>query len=63
MWRYTPNSEDEYVGNIWGWRFSMFGAALIVVMLGIAFLVARSRGVSIIDGGKLSSPPPQEQSR
>ncbi len=27
--------DGEYVGNIWGWRFSLLGLALIVVMAGI----------------------------
>ena len=59
MWRYKPDAEEEYVGNIWGWRFSLFGAALIVVMVLLAFAVASSRGKSIIDGGKLSAPTQQ----
>ena len=58
MWRYKPNAEDEYVGNVWGWKFSAFGAGLIVFMLVLAFFIARSRGKSIIDGG-LSAPTEQ----
>ena len=59
MWRYNPDSESEYVGNIWGWRFSLFGAALIAVMVLLALAVAHSRGKSIIDGGQLSAPTEQ----
>lgn len=61
MWRYKPDPNDEYLGNIWGWRFSMFGAVLIVVMLLLALLVASSRGRSIIDGGQFSAPVEQAE--
>ena len=57
MWRYQPNAEEEYVGNFWGWKFSLFGLALIVVMLGLAILTAKSRGKSIFDVGPDSSEP------
>ncbi len=59
MWRYQPDSDTEYVGNIWGWKFSIFGAILIVVMLALAAIIASSRGKSIIDGGRLSAPVEQ----
>ncbi|MCB0581504.1 MAG: hypothetical protein KDD10_19615 [Phaeodactylibacter sp.] len=25
--------DGDYVGNIWGWKFSLFGAALILLLL------------------------------
>ena len=25
--------DGEYIGNIWGWKFSLFGAALILLLL------------------------------
>lgn len=25
--------DGEYIGNIWGWKFSLFGAALILILL------------------------------
>lgn len=28
--------DGEYMGNIWGWKFSLFGLALIVFLSGIA---------------------------
>lgn len=28
--------DGEYIGNIWGWKFSFFGLALIVLLLSIA---------------------------
>jgi predicted MFS family arabinose efflux permease len=27
--------DGEYIGNLWGWRFSLIGLALIVAMVGI----------------------------
>ncbi len=27
--------DGEYIGNIWGWKFSMFGLVIILLMLGI----------------------------
>ena len=27
------NSEEEYIGNIWGWKFSFISLGIIVVML------------------------------
>ncbi|MCB0585818.1 MAG: hypothetical protein KDD06_10910 [Phaeodactylibacter sp.] len=27
--------DGEYIGNIWGWKFSLFGAVLILVLLAI----------------------------
>lgn len=27
--------EEEYWGNMWGWKLSFFGLALIVLMLGL----------------------------
>ncbi len=29
------DNNDEYVGNIWGWKFSLFGLALIVFLSGL----------------------------
>ncbi|RMF27583.1 MAG: hypothetical protein D6765_07330 [Bacteroidetes bacterium] len=26
---------DEYLGNIWGWKFSLFSALLILLLLGL----------------------------
>ncbi len=28
-------AEDEYWGNMWGWKLSYLGLALIVLMLGL----------------------------
>ena len=28
--------DGEYMGNIWGWKFSLWGLALIVLLSGIA---------------------------
>lgn len=27
--------DGEYIGNIWGWKFSLWGLGLIVVLLGM----------------------------
>jgi len=33
--RIIPEQKDEYLGNMWGWKFSFFGLALLLLMLGI----------------------------
>lgn len=27
--------DGEYIGNIWGWKFSLFGLALILLLFGV----------------------------
>ena len=27
--------DGEYIGNIWGWKFSLFGGAVIVLLLAL----------------------------
>ena len=27
--------DGEYIGNIWGWKFSLFGAALMLFLLAV----------------------------
>jgi predicted MFS family arabinose efflux permease len=27
--------DGEYIGNIWGWKFSLFGLALILLLLAV----------------------------
>lgn len=27
--------DGDYIGNIWGWKFSLFGLGLIVLLLGL----------------------------
>ena len=27
--------DGEYIGNIWGWKFSLFGGAVIVLLLAV----------------------------
>ena len=56
MWRYKPDDDAEYVGNIWGWKFSLFGAALLLGLIGLAFFQANRHGVSVWE--VLREPPP-----
>jgi hypothetical protein len=67
MWRYEPKTDDEYIGNVWGWKFSMFGLALIVGLSLAAYLVAESRGINIFDGNEVmpieQSAPVQQTSK
>ncbi|NND31030.1 MAG: hypothetical protein HKN76_00475 [Saprospiraceae bacterium] len=30
-----PEQKDEYLGNMWGWKFSLFGLGLILLMLAL----------------------------
>ncbi len=29
---------DEYMGNMWGWKFSLFGLALLVLLFGLMLM-------------------------
>ena len=49
MWRYNPEDPDAYVGNIWGWKFSAFGAFLLIGLIVLALATAHRRGVSVWD--------------
>lgn len=49
MWRYQPSADAEDLGNIWGWRFSAFGGALILTLLVLAFALSRHRGRPFLD--------------
>ncbi len=57
MWRYEPANEDNYLGNIWGWRFSFFGAALIGFLILLAIGVSLYRGVPLVEGSSPSNSP------
>ena len=48
--------DGEYIGNIWGWKFSMLGLALIVLMS--ALMIYRHISLGVPFGG---SSPGQEQ--
>ena len=34
----TPNPEDEYIGNMWGWKFSWISLGLILFTMGVVYL-------------------------
>lgn len=46
--------DGDYIGNIWGWRFSLIGLALIVLMGGIMIYRHYALGVPF------GEPPPGE---
>lgn len=50
-------NQEEYVGNIWGWNFSLVGLA-IIILLG-AFMVYRHKTMNVPMNGWN---PAQEQS-
>lgn len=35
---FAANKEDEYIGNMWGWRFSFFSLGIILLFF-ILFLI------------------------
>lgn len=37
--------DGEYIGNIWGWKFSLWGLGLIVFLLGIILYRHHTMGV------------------
>lgn len=51
--------EEEYLGNIWGWRFSLIGLVLILVML--ALMIYRHYTMDIPFGGEENSSPAQTE--
>ena len=51
-----PGEEEEYVGNIWGWKFSLFGLALILVMLSIMIYRHYVLDVPFNEGFEIESP-------
>ncbi len=48
--------EREYIGNIWGWKFSLFSLGLILLLAGIMLYRHVSLGVPF--GG-----PPREEAK
>ncbi len=39
--------DGDYVGNIWGWKFSFIGLALIILLLGLMIYRHYTLGVPI----------------
>ena len=37
--------DGEYIGNIWGWKFSLFGLVVILVMVGLMWYRSATLGV------------------
>ena len=53
--------EDEYLGNVWGWKFSLWGLAIILLL---TFLMYYRHGVLGVPLQTEESPPsPVETSR
>lgn len=44
-----PFEDHPYVGNIWGWKFSIFGALLMISLLALSYYLARSRNMPLFD--------------
>ena len=51
--------DGEYIGNIWGWRFSLAGLALILVMCGI--MVYRHHALGVPFSGEALPEPEQTE--
>lgn len=52
-------AEEEYLGNIWGWRFSLIGLVLILLML--ALMIYRHYTMDIPFGGEETESPEQTE--
>ncbi len=61
MWRYNPEDPDAYIGNIWGWRFSAFGAVLLFGLLALALFSSHRKGINFWDALR-EAPPNQDTS-
>ena len=42
--------DDDYIGNIWGWKFSVFGLILILILGGIMVYRHYALGVPFSEG-------------
>ena len=40
-------SEEDYIGNIWGWKFSIFGLVLILLFCGLLAYRYYAMGIPI----------------
>ena len=60
MWRYEEADDPEYLGNIWGWKFSIFGAVLLFGLIGLAFLQANRRGTTVWEAMREAPAPPAD---
>lgn len=43
----ATTGEDNYIGNIWGWKFSWFGLVLLMVLLALILYRHYALGVPI----------------
>jgi len=41
--------DKDYLGNVWGWKFSFFGLGLILFFLIFALVRAKMLGVPLVD--------------
>lgn len=44
-WDKKDPFDGDYVGNIWGWKFSLLGLALILLLLGVMWYRHTTLGV------------------
>lgn len=51
-------SNDEYIGNMWGWKFSFFGLFLIVFMSGLMWYGHKSGKVDLTTGEPMKKSQP-----
>jgi hypothetical protein len=40
-------NRDQYVGNIWGWSFSLFGLAVLILIGGLAVYGIRTGQINV----------------
>lgn len=52
-----PHPDDafdkEYIGNIWGWKFSWFGLALLTVLLAMILYRHFVLGLPVFEGADM----------
>ncbi|MEM1327942.1 MAG: hypothetical protein AAGI23_18430 [Bacteroidota bacterium] len=49
LWKKLNQDQDEdnYMGNIWGWKFSIFGLILIIIFVGLLVYRYQVMGIPI----------------
>ncbi len=48
--------DKHYLGNIWGWKFSYIGLAIILFFLSIAIYRAKTLGIPLHEIGNQAEP-------
>ncbi len=57
----NEEDNDEYIGNMWGWKFSLFGLFLIVFMSALTWYGHKTGKVDITTGEPMKKSQPASE--